>query len=93
MSLKKILFTIPVAIIFLSGCDDKTSVDWYISNHKDMIEKYTECLSNHNFSPIDCQNAKSAMIREKNKPDVIAGYKSALEKVTSSQKEPVADLN
>jgi hypothetical protein len=72
-----ILFLIGVLIM---GCEDKTSVEWYMKNHKEMISKYTECLVNKNFTPIDCQNSRSAMHREHEKPDVIEGLRAARKK-------------
>lgn len=73
-----------IALLALTGCEDKTSVEWYVSHHEDMFAKYTECLINHNFLPVDCQNARSAMRREQNKPDVQEGLKTAREKVLNA---------
>lgn len=66
--------------IITTGCEDKNSVEWYMEHHEDMFAKYTECLVNHNFIPTDCQNSRSAMDREHDKPDVIEGLKAARKK-------------
>ncbi|EOV4178479.1 TPA: EexN family lipoprotein [Yersinia enterocolitica] len=80
--MKKIIVVVSALLIgtITTGCQDKTSVEWYMSHHEDMFAKYTECLVNHNFIPTDCQNSRSAMDREHDKPDVIEGLKAARKK-------------
>lgn len=81
--------------IYLTGCDEKFTKEWYVSHHKEMIEKYTECLlNNSNFGSIECKNARDALHQEKHKPDVKEGYKNALMKLhEKTSKIPVTDLN
>ncbi|EPO3864249.1 EexN family lipoprotein, partial [Shigella flexneri] len=68
--------------------------DWYMAHHDDMLAKYRECIFNHNFVPTDCQNARSALHREKAKPDVAEGYKQILKDLDKARvQEPIADLN
>lgn len=60
--------TIASALIIcfsITGCDNKTSVDWYMKHHEDMFSKYTECLLADSWHEVSCQNARSAMNLEK----------------------------
>ncbi|WP_181881237.1 EexN family lipoprotein, partial [Escherichia coli] len=72
--------TIASALIIcfsITGCDNKTSVDWYMKHHEDMFSKYTECLLADSWHEVSCQNARSAMNLEKEKPDVQDGLAAA----------------
>lgn len=94
MKLKTLTFIVLASVAALTGCEDKTSVDWYMAHHDDMLAKYRECIFNHNFVPTDCQNARSALHREKDKPDVAEGYKQILKDLDKARvQEPIADLN
>lgn len=94
MKLKTILFVVLASVTALTGCDDKTSVEWYMAHHDDLLKKYGECFANHNFQPEDCQHARSAIHREMNKPDVLDGYHKIIEEARKNRhQEPIADLN
>ncbi|ECY7871617.1 EexN family lipoprotein [Salmonella enterica subsp. enterica serovar Wilhelmsburg] len=68
---KAFMLSILFSSILISGCEDKHSKEWYISHHKEMIDKYTECLfDNNKFESIECQNAKDAVNQEKGQPDI-----------------------
>ncbi|EAS1924363.1 hypothetical protein ATQ29_25560 [Salmonella enterica] len=81
--MKKIATIASALIICLSmtGCDDKTSVEWYVKHHEDMFSKYTECLLADSWHEISCQNVRSAMNLEKDKPDVQEGRANARQKL------------
>ncbi|EAO9417597.1 hypothetical protein LE75_25220 [Salmonella enterica] len=81
--MKKIATIASALIICLSmtGCDDKTSVEWYVKHHEDMFSKYTECLLADSWHEISCQNVRSAMNLEKDKPDVQEGRDNARQKL------------
>ncbi|ELT7036077.1 EexN family lipoprotein, partial [Salmonella enterica] len=80
---KKIATIASALIICLSmtGCDDKTSVEWYVKHHEDMFSKYTECLLADSWHEVSCQNVRSAMNLEKDKPDVQEGRANARQKL------------
>ncbi|MFP2675127.1 EexN family lipoprotein [Klebsiella pneumoniae] len=81
--MKKIA-TIASALIIcfsMTGCDDKTSVEWYVKHHEDMFSKYTECLLADSWHEVSCQNVRSAMNLEKDKPDVQEGRAKARQKL------------
>lgn len=67
--------------ISVTGCEDKTSVDWYVNHHEDMFSKYTECLLAKSWHDDICQNARSAMNLEADKPDVKQGLANARQKL------------
>ncbi|WP_369206938.1 EexN family lipoprotein, partial [Citrobacter freundii] len=49
--------TIASALIIcfsITGCDNKTSVDWYMKHHEDMFSKYTECLLADSWHEVSC---------------------------------------
>ncbi|EBO4370930.1 hypothetical protein DKR64_25180 [Salmonella enterica] len=81
--MKKIATIASALIICLSmtGCDDKTSVEWYVKHHEDMFSKYTECLLADSWHEVSCQNVRSAMNLEKDKPDVQEGRANARQKL------------
>ena len=82
MKLKTLTFIVLASVAALTGCEDKTSVDWYMAHHDDMLAKYRECIFNPNFVPTDCQNARSE------------GYKQILKDLDKARvQEPIADLN
>jgi|AGFS01.1.fsa_nt_gi hypothetical protein len=94
MNLKVAFFTALTSVAALTGCDDKTSVEWYMAHHDDMLVKYRECFFNQNFEPIDCQHARDALHREMNSQDVKDGYSAILKDFRKSRYQaPVADLN
>ena len=66
---------------FISACEDKTSIDWYVNHHQEMFDKYTECLLANSWHLTPCENAKSAMFREQNDPEVRAANQLAFEKL------------
>lgn len=80
-------------ISFLSGCDDKKSVDWYMHNHSDMIKKYEECLVSKSIDDQACQNTTKALLHERNNEDVKEAIKKIHRKsdtknhVTSSKRD------
>jgi hypothetical protein len=65
----------------VTGCNDKTSVDWYVNHHEDMFAKYTECLLANSWHDDICQNVRSAMNLESEKPDVKQGLADARQKL------------
>ncbi|EBC1279739.1 EexN family lipoprotein [Salmonella enterica subsp. enterica] len=67
--------------IGITGCEDKTSVEWYVNHHKEMISKYTECLLAKSWDDVTCQNARSAVNLEADKPDVRNGVIEARRQV------------
>ncbi|EAA4712240.1 entry exclusion protein [Salmonella enterica subsp. diarizonae] len=67
--------------IGITGCEDKKSVDWYVNHHEDMFAKYTECLLANSWHDDICQNARSAMNLESEKPDVKQGLADARQKL------------
>ncbi|EKP2161956.1 EexN family lipoprotein [Salmonella enterica] len=81
--MKKIATIASALIICLSmtGCDDKTSVEWYVKHHEDMFSKYSGCLLADSWHEISCQNVRSAMNLEKDKPDVQEGRANARQKL------------
>ncbi|HAF4757442.1 TPA: EexN family lipoprotein [Salmonella enterica] len=84
MLIMKKIATIASALIIclsMTGCDDKTSVEWYVKHHEDMFSKYTECLLADSWHEVSCQNARSAMNLEMEKPDVQDGLAAARRKV------------
>nr|WP_159466443.1 EexN family lipoprotein [Scandinavium goeteborgense] len=93
--MKKLTFAPPLilSLIFLNGCDEKYSREWFIKHHDEMISKYTECLLERSWSDQICQNAKNAMTHEKDKPDVIEGRKKASAKLDAQIKSEVKDFN
>ncbi|HEY3987587.1 EexN family lipoprotein [Cedecea sp.] len=94
--MKKLTFVTPLvlSLIFLSGCDEKYSREWFIKHHDEMIAKYTECLLDGTWDIKECQNARDAMKHEQDKPDVIEGKKQAIEKLKDKiSLQPVPDLN
>lgn len=40
MKLKTLTFIVLASVAALTGCEDKTSVDWYMAHHDDMLAKY-----------------------------------------------------
>ncbi|MGP6457455.1 EexN family lipoprotein [Enterobacter ludwigii] len=94
MKLKTLTFTVLASVIALIGCQDKTSVEWYMAHHDDMLTKYRECIFNQNFEPQDCQHARDALHREEHKPDVSEGYKKIRrDLLDSTTQAPIANLN
>lgn len=94
MKMKTLTFVVLASVAALTGCEDKTSVEWYLAHHDDMLKKYEECFLNKNFMPEDCQHARSAIHREMKKQDVLDGYQKILEKARENRhQEPIADLN
>lgn len=94
MKLKTIAFVVLASAAALTGCDDKTSVEWYMAHHDDMLTKYRECIFNQNFEPVDCQHARDALHRELNKPDVAEGLRVIRQDLANKiNQEPVANLN
>lgn len=78
----------------LFGCSDKTSVEWYVNHHDDLIAKYTECLLAKSWHDPICQNVRSAKNLEIDKPDVKEGVRLAQRAVIERAKsQPVPDLN
>jgi hypothetical protein len=83
-----------LAAAALTGCDDKTSVEWYRAHHDDMLKKYEECYISHTWDADDCFNAKTALHREMDKPDVATGYQELVKRADSLRHQaPIADLN
>lgn len=90
----KVIGIIVFSVAFLSGCEEKYSTEWYVKNHNEMIEKYTECLLARHFDSQKCQNARDALKQEMDKSDVKAGYKKAQERLKQEiMNTPVPDLN
>lgn len=87
MKLKALTFIVLAATAALTGCEDKTSVEWYRAHHDDMLAKYEECLKTKTWQAPDCRNASTAVKREKDKsPDVKAGLKAISERHMSKVK-------
>lgn len=83
-----------VTAFLLTGCNDKTSVEWYVNHHDDLIAKYTECLLAKSWEDPICQNVRSAKNLEIEKPDVKEGIRLAQRAVMERAKsQPVPDLN
>lgn len=83
-----------VTAFLLTGCNDKTSVEWYVNHHDDLITKYTECILANSWHDPICQNARSAKNLEIDKPDIKQGLNEAYKKLAERRKaQPVADLN
>ena len=94
MKHKLTISVIILSTLFLSGCEEKYSRDWYIEHHKEMIEKYTECLLDGTWEVRECQNARDALKHERHKPDVIKGLKDAYAKLDAKvSAQPIPDLN
>ncbi|HGH4638012.1 EexN family lipoprotein [Enterobacter bugandensis] len=94
MKLKTLTFIVLASVATLTGCEDKTSVEWYTAHHDDMLKKYEECYISHTWEAEDCYHAKTALHREMNKPGVLTAYKAIVEKANKlRQQEPIADLN
>lgn len=90
----KSLALIITASLFIVGCDDKYSREWYIAHHEEMITKYTECLLDDTWDIQQCQNARDAMKHESDAPDVKKGLHEAREKVLErNATQPLPDLN
>lgn len=86
--------SIIISSITMSGCNDKTSVEWYVAHHDDLIAKYTECILANSWHDPVCQNVRSAKNLEIDKPDIKQGLKDAYEKLAERRKsQPIADLN
>ncbi|WP_437749968.1 EexN family lipoprotein (plasmid) [Enterobacter mori] len=75
MKLKTLTFAVLASVTVLTGCEDKTSVEWYRAHHDDLLAKYEECLNTQTWSAPDCVNAHTAYKRESGKPDFDAGIK------------------
>lgn len=92
---KHFLLALTVITAFsLVGCSDKTSVEWYVNHHDDLIAKYTECLLAESWHDPICQNVRSAKNLEIDKPDVKEGIKKARQKLLERiESQPVPDLN
>lgn len=80
MKLTTLTFAVLASVTVLTGCEDKTSVEWYRAHHDDMLAKYEECLNTQTWSAPDCANAGTASARERGKPDVDAGIKEISER-------------
>ncbi|EKT1335127.1 EexN family lipoprotein [Salmonella enterica subsp. enterica] len=83
-------------VIFISGCEEKYSKEWYVSHHEELIEKYTECLLDSTWDDKICQNARDAMKKERRlkKEDIEMGYQEASRKLKEKIAEtPVPDFN
>ncbi|WP_336222916.1 EexN family lipoprotein [Enterobacter kobei] len=80
MKLKTLTFIVLAATAFLTGCEDKTSVEWYRAHHDDMLAKYEECLNTGTWRAPDCRNVSTASDREAGKPDVDAGINAISER-------------
>lgn len=94
MAKLKIIAMVAFSIVFLSGCEEKYSTEWYVKNHNEMIDKYTECLLSRHFDSQKCQNARDALKQEMDKPDVKEGYRNAQEKLKKEiMNTPTPDLN
>jgi uncharacterized lipoprotein YehR (DUF1307 family) len=83
-------FAVIASVLFicvsLTGCEDKTSVDWYVKHHEEMIAKYSECLIARSWQDTTCQNARSAMNLEADKPDVKKGLAEARKRILQGGK-------
>lgn len=79
----RLIIFMGLSILFISGCEDKTSVEWYTAHHDDMLKKYEECLNTHTWQAPDCVSAHTASAREGDKPDVKAGLKAISERYMS----------
>lgn len=91
-----IVAIIASSTIYITGCEDKFTKEWFVAHPTEMIEKYTECLLKDfdQFSTIECRNARDAIHQEKNKPSIKAGYLAARKKLTNkTDTTPIADLN
>lgn len=76
-----LLVSLIITIITMSGCNDKTSVKWYVNHHDDLVTKYTECLLTDAWHNIVCKNDKRAKNLEINEPDIQEGLKVAKQKL------------
>ncbi|MEH5143214.1 EexN family lipoprotein [Enterobacter cloacae] len=85
MNMKAALFVALTSIAALTGCDDKTSVEWYMAHHDDMLKKYEECYISHTWEAEDCFHAKTAYHRERNNPDVAKGYQELVERADKAR--------
>lgn len=80
MKLTTLTFAVLASVTVLTGCEDKTSIEWYRAHHDDLLAKYEECLNTHTWSAPDCANASTASDREAGKPDVDAGIQAISER-------------
>lgn len=92
------LTTLPLAVLasvtILTGCEDKTSVEWYMAHHDDMLKKYEECYISRTWEAEDCFHAKTAFHRVKMNPDVARGYNELIIRADKLRKSaPIPDLN
>ncbi|ELF6824440.1 EexN family lipoprotein [Salmonella enterica] len=83
----KFALIVLTSIIFISGCDEKYSKEWFINHHPEMISKYTECLLDNSWSDQICQNARNALHHESDKPDVKEGLANARKKLMEKVKK------
>lgn len=89
-----LLASIFISVITTSGCNDKTSVEWYVNNHDDLVAKYTECLLTDSWHDNACKNVRSAKNLEVHELDIQEGLKLARQELFEFR-EPllVSDLN
>ncbi|HAS1009855.1 EexN family lipoprotein [Enterobacter hormaechei] len=80
MKLRTLTFIVLASVAALTGCEDKTSVEWYTAHHDDMLKKYEECLNTQTWQAPDCVNAHTASQRERGKPDVDASIREISER-------------
>lgn len=83
MKLTTLTFAVLASVTVLTGCQDETSVEWYMAHHDDMLAKYEECLNSNTWSADDCAHANTAYKRERDKPDVFAKHKEIIERYNS----------
>lgn len=94
MSKYFLLVNIIISVITTSGCNDKTSVEWYVNNHDDLVAKYTECLLTDSWHDIACKNVRSAKNLEANELDIQEGLKVAQQELFQIRESLlVSDLN
>lgn len=86
MNKTRLIIFMGLSIVFISGCEDKTSMEWYRAHHDDMLAKYEECLKTQTWQAPDCRNASTAVKREEGKSDVDAGLKAISERHMSKVK-------
>lgn len=80
MKLKILTFIVLASVAALTGCEDKTSVEWYTAHHDDMLKKYEECLNNNTWQAEDCAHANTAYKIERDKPDVIVEHNEIIKR-------------
>lgn len=63
------MFTVILSSLFISGCDNPKSAEWYKSHPDEMNDRYNKCKASGDDTQ-DCRNARQARfeLRQKNAP-------------------------